>query len=106
MKTNTLQATIMRRVYYAYTIRLLTHTVTMYGLALFALGWWLKELVFVARLWETFIRTPIGELGGWALKVVSGADPLTLLVFAVACVLAAGLVRQLQRLPVPTVRAV
>ena len=96
-----LQKTIMRRVYYAFAIRLLTHPTTLYAAAFLGLVWWLKELVFVARIWEAVVSRPIGELGSFALELVHNADSLTLVVTAVTLAVAVGFARQLQHIPVP-----
>lgn len=77
-KVDKLQQNIMRRVYYIYGLRLVTHPISMYGLVLLALLVWLKELVFFARIWESFVRTPIGEVDAFMLKLISHADGLTL----------------------------
>ncbi|HMA77760.1 MAG TPA: hypothetical protein VKP88_01305 [Candidatus Paceibacterota bacterium] len=97
MKRN-LSATIMRQVYYAAAIHWATHPVTLYALGLLVLGWWLKELVFVAQIWDAFVSRPVGELGNFTLGVVQGADTLTLLVTALVLVCAVALYRQLRHL--------
>jgi hypothetical protein len=93
---------VMRRVYYAFAIRLATHPVTLYALTALALVWWLKELVFVARIWQSFVATPIGELGSFTLELLARADSLTLVVFAVTCVVAVQFARNLNQLRTPT----
>lgn len=77
----------MRRVYYVYTLRLVFHRLTLsaavFVLSLYALG----KLVFVARVVEGFLDTPIRELLPRAIRVLVNADVLTLVVFGV-CVVA------------------
>jgi len=74
--------TIMRRVYYAFCIRLVSHPAILYMLALVGVGWWLTKLVFVARIWQSFTATPVGELSSFMYGLVTGADTLTLAVTA------------------------
>lgn len=97
MASNPLQSTIMRRVYYAFFIHCATHPITLYLAALVALAWWLKELVFVARIWESVISRPVSELGSFAVGLVQGADALTLGVAALLLVCAGALMHQLRR---------
>jgi hypothetical protein len=97
---------IMRRVYYAYAISIFAHPVTAYTAALVVAGWWLKELVFVANIWNAFVSTPIGELGTFAVNVLQGADTLTLLVLAAAIAFALGFMRSVQRLKSPVMLAI
>jgi hypothetical protein len=100
MKTSILEATIMRRVYYAFALRCATHPVTLYALALIAFAWWLKELVFVERIWESFVSQPVGEIGRFAVGLVQGADWLTLLVALLVLLCTVALFRQLRQLSV------
>lgn len=93
----------MRRVYYTFALRLATHPTMLYGLAFIGLVWWLKELVFVARVWQSLVSRPVGELGSFFLELIRNADSLTLLVTMVTVVVMVGFARQLQRLPVPQV---
>jgi hypothetical protein len=98
MKTQSLHNRIMRRVYYAFAIHWATHPVTLYGAALLALGWWLKELVFVATIWQAFISQPVGDLGSFVYRLIQGADMLTLLVTVLTLLCVAAFSRQLRQL--------
>lgn len=86
----------MRRVYYAFAIKCVSHPATLYAVAFVALVWWLKELVFVARVWQAFVSTPVGELGSFGFKVLAHADMLTLLVCAAVGIVVLQLGRQLR----------
>lgn len=74
-----------------------THPVTVYVVALAILAWLLSRLVFVARVWESFVRTPIGELGTFTHHLIIQADALTLVVCAVGLLLTVGLLRAIKR---------
>ncbi|MEZ4200571.1 MAG: hypothetical protein R3B69_03220 [Candidatus Paceibacterota bacterium] len=84
MSYQTIHTTIMRRVYYAFAVRLATHTVTLHVLALAVLGFVLAKLVFVARVYENLASREFGELLPATLRILMHADVLTLVVFAVA----------------------
>lgn len=104
-QTPIISKNVMRRVYYLCAIRVATHPATLYSVAFVGLVWWLAELVFVARIWQSFVSQPVGELGSFALEIVQNADSLTLLVTAGAIVVTYGLLRQLQRIPVLSLAA-
>lgn len=79
----------MRRIYYAYALRLSLHSVTLslvvFAVSLYALG----KLVFVERVVEGFLNIPVRELVPHTIRVLGYADALTLVVFGV-CAAAAG----------------
>lgn len=85
----------MRRIYYAFLLRQATHPIFGYGVLLLALVWWLKELVFFARIWESFTTTPVGEVGNFFASLVLAADPLTLVVSAAFLLIGTLWLRQL-----------
>lgn len=97
MTQTTLQKNIMRRVYYAYAQMLVIHPTTFQIVLLAIAAWWLKELVFVARVWEAFVTTPIGELGGFLMKVLIHADSLSLLAAGITLTLIVSITRNLTR---------
>jgi len=97
MKQTTLQTTIMRRIYMAFAQRLILHPVTLQAAVFVGVVWWLKELVFVAHIWQSFVTTPIGELGTFIAQVVTNADALTLLVTLAALMLLARLFTSMAR---------
>lgn len=89
---------IMRRVYYTFALRVATHPMLGHGILLLALVWLLKELVFVARIWESFVATPVGEIGTFVIKLVTNADALTLVVLAAAISIGGLWLKQLVRI--------
>lgn len=83
MSTTRLQNKIMRGIYYAFAIRLATRPVS-FGLAFLAVSLYsLSKLVFVARVMEGFMNVQVKDLVPHTVGVLSNADVLTLIVFAV-----------------------
>lgn len=93
----TIEKKIMRRVYYLFGIRIVTHPMVMQGLLLVVALTWLAQLVFFARIWQSFVATPVGELGAFFVKVVTHADGLTLLVTLATTIIMVALVRSMIR---------
>ena len=100
MKSST-QSNIMRRVYYAWVLRISTHPVTLQLAALLVVAWSLKELVFVARVWEAFVTTPVGELGTFVYQLLTHADYPTVALTLVAVVLLTSVVSRLTVTAIP-----
>ena len=78
--TNSIQKTIMRRVYYAFTIRIATHQVTKHLVVLSLLGYVLTRLVHVAAIYKYVSSVQVGELGSVLMRIAAHADWPTLLV--------------------------
>jgi hypothetical protein len=77
----------MRRIYYAFAIRLGTHPISL-SLAIFVVSLYvLAKLVFVAKVVDGFLAIPRSEIIPHALKVLNNADGLSLIVFGV-CIMA------------------
>lgn len=92
MESSQLHSAIMRRVYYAYAVRLILHPLTV-SAAVFAVGLWaFASLVFVARILESMSTRPVGELPAYLFRVVVHSDVLTLVVTAVTAAAAIYLV--------------
>lgn len=79
-KINKLQKKIMRRVYYAFAIRLTTHTITKHVVVLLVAGVLLARLVHVAAVYRNVASVRVGELGSYVFKAVVNADTATLMV--------------------------
>lgn len=95
---NTSHNKTMRSIYYAYIARIIAHPVVVQGAVLLAAIWWLKELVFVARIWESFATTPVGEVGGFVYELFTQADSLTVIVTIAVCYIAISWVRRLSQI--------
>ena len=91
MITNQLQKNIMRRVYYAFAIRLATHATTLHLLVLAAGVYALGYFVHVAAVMQNLSRVPMGEFGPHMLRVVMQADVITLVVLGVVVMTALSL---------------
>jgi len=77
----------MRRVYYAFALRLALHPATISLLVFMTCLYALAKLVFVARVVDSLLSVPVRELVPHTFKVLSYADLPTLAVFTV-CVVA------------------
>lgn len=78
MKTNTLTKKIMRRVYYAFAIRLTTHPVTV-NIAAFVFGLFVfAKMVHVARVVQSFETLPLAQLPTYITNALSRGEILTL----------------------------
>ncbi len=69
----------MRRIYYIYGVRLLTHPLVAHvfilGLSMFIFA----RLVHVAAVYRNMMHVEIGELGGYVFRAFTHADIPTLL---------------------------
>lgn len=84
METKNLQKQIMRRVYYAFGIRLATHPVTVHTLVLAIAGYALAVLVHVERVLQNIAATPVADLGSKVVTILLQADTLSLLALGLA----------------------
>lgn len=92
-----LQRKIMRRVYYAFGIRLATHPLTLHAVVLASAGYMLASLVFVQKVIENIATTEVADLGGKLVRILFHADLPSLIMFAIVI---ATLLSLQQQLPV------
>ena len=85
----------MRRVYYAFAIRLATHKATLHLVALVVLGYVLTKLVFVAKVFDNLASRELGEVVPTLVRMVGNADLLTLVVLGAVIMTALSLPLQL-----------
>jgi hypothetical protein len=92
MATTALQRKIMRRVYYAYTIAIASHTMFWQGMLLGACIALFGRLTHVASLIHNLLSVPVGSVpayvGGAFSTAFSHGEMLTVLVTAFMLVLA------------------
>lgn len=80
---NTLHRKIMRRIYYAYAMRIATHTITL-ELALFALALYVfAKMVFVASVVENLLTVEVGKAPAYIANALFHGEVLTLLAIGV-----------------------
>ncbi|MFT5849263.1 MAG: hypothetical protein ACI9H6_000064 [Patiriisocius sp.] len=86
MKTsyNQIQKRIMRRVYYAFGVRLATHSITLHMVVLAVAAYVLTQLVHVASVLENVASVQMGELAGYLQQTLTQADVTTLAVIGIA----------------------
>ncbi len=91
MTTTALQRKIMRRVYYAYTIAIASHTMFWQGIFLGACIALFGRLTHVASLIDNLLAVPVGSVpayvGGAFSTAASNGEMLTVLVTAFMFVL-------------------
>ena len=75
----------MRRVYYAYTMRLAKHPVTAHAVILLASVFVFARLVHVAAVFNNVSGVELGQLGSYILTTVMSADVATLAVIGIVC---------------------
>lgn len=80
---NKLRRDIMRRVYFAFALRLLKHPLTTHGVVLVVAGFILARLVHVAAIYQNILNVRIGDLGNYLYFTLVRADAVTLLVIGV-----------------------
>ena len=92
MTTTALQRKIMRRVYYAYTIAIASHTMFWQGIFLGACIALFGRLTHVASLIDNLLSVPVGSVpayvGGAFTTAFTNGEILTVLVTAFMFVLA------------------
>lgn len=91
MTTTVLQKKIMRRVYYAYTIAIASHTMFWQGIFLGACIALFGRLTHVASLFDNLLSVPVGSVpayvGGAFSNAFTHGEVLTVLVTAFMLVL-------------------
>ena len=103
MRTNTLQRTIMRRVYYAFGVRLATHPITLHAVVLLVAGYALATLVHVEMVLRNLATTEVADLGTKLSTILFNADALSLLALGVVTFTVLSLPLRLPRVVTPRV---
>lgn len=93
-----LRRRIMRRVWLQYARSIATHRGFVLGIAFGASVQLLREFVFVARVFESFLATEIGEVPGFVYRLLTHADTPEILA-AVVMLTSVGLVYRYIKLP-------
>lgn len=110
MTTTMLQKKIMRRVYYAYTIAIASHTMFWQGILLGACVALFGRLTHVASLVENLLSVPVGNVPAYAFGAVGTAlqhgELLTVLITAFMVILALSATSRLVPLMMSTRRLV
>lgn len=78
-KMNQLQKKIMRRVYYAFALRLGTHPLVVHGVLFVASVYGLSVMVHVASIIENLRNIQVGNLDTYIFNAFTHTDVLTLL---------------------------
>ncbi len=85
METTNLQKNIMRRVYYAYTLRLATHPLVLatvvFGTALVVFA----RHVHVARIIEALESMPLASVPSYVFNALTYGEAVTLLALGFMC---------------------
>ena len=74
-----LHKNIMRRVFYAFGLRLVLSPLALYGVMFLSGLLLLAKTVHVAKVWETFINQPVGKVPEFMITTLSHGEVLTLL---------------------------
>ena len=77
-QVNTIGKKVMRRVYYAYALRLATHPVTLHAFVLVLSVFALSRLTHVAAIINNIMGVKVGDLGGYIFNTLVNAEFLTL----------------------------
>ncbi len=83
MQNNQVQKNIMRRVYYAFALRLATHGIVVHGVLFGAALNVFARMVHVARVVEAVQTLPIAYLPQYVLNAVAQGEVVTLLALGV-----------------------
>lgn len=82
-KINHLQQKIMRRVYYAYALRLATHPIALHVLLLLLSAYALVSLVSVSSIVRNMLSVRLGDLASYVAHAFMHANVLTLIAIGV-----------------------
>jgi len=88
----------MRRVYYTFGIRVVTHTTTLHVAVLTAAVYALGYFVHVAAVFHNVARVPVGDVAGYLTHAAMNTEGITLLVLGVVILAALSLPMQLPRI--------
>lgn len=80
MTHNKLQNTIIRRIYYAYALRLTLHPVTMHGVAMLILIFALTYFVSIPNVLANLLEVRLGELAPYIAKLFLHTEIWTLVI--------------------------
>lgn len=75
-----LKNTIMRRVYYAYTVRKLTSPVAVHAALLLVLFFALTWFVSIPNVIRNVMHVEVGRIGGYALEALTHTEIWTLVI--------------------------
>jgi len=78
-KLNQLQKKVMRRVYYAFALRLGTHPLVVHGVLFVASIYGLSVMVHVASILQNVRNIQVGNLDTYVLNAFTHTDVFTLL---------------------------
>lgn len=78
MTHNNVQKNIMRRVYYAFTLRIVSHPIVTHGALLLASVYALSVVVHVASVLENLSKIQVGDLGRYMLNTFANTELWTL----------------------------
>ncbi|MDA8596987.1 hypothetical protein N9L26_01480 [Candidatus Pacebacteria bacterium] len=92
-----LQKNIMRRIYYAFAIRLATHPLTVHTILFMLAAYILASLVYVERVLQTIAQTQVGDLGTRLMQILVNADTASILALGVMIFAALSLPLRLPR---------
>lgn len=74
---NNIRRAVMRRIYFIFAGRLLSHPITV-NIALFAVALTIfREVVFVKRVLETLLNTPLGQLPDFFIHALMRGEVVT-----------------------------
>lgn len=82
-KITQLQKNIMRRVYYAYTLRMVFSLVTAQMMLFVAALYVFAQTVFVAKVIQNLLDTPLGSLPRFVFDTFMHGEALTLIAIGV-----------------------
>jgi hypothetical protein len=92
-----LQNSIMRRVYYAYALRLIMSRTGAYFIGFASTALILVQMVSVPAIMHNMLSVPVGEVHRFFLGAFLNTEAWTLLAFFVCVALLAAIVREVQR---------
>jgi len=82
-KANKIKKNVMRRVYYAYTLRMVTHPIVLHVAVLMVAGYVLARMVHVAAVLKNTANVQLGDLGVYVLQTFMQADVASLFMFGI-----------------------
>lgn len=92
---STIQKNIMRRVYYAYALRMLAHPITRHGALLLVCFALLTRFVSFPNVFHNMLERKLGEVHIFLFESVMSTEIWTLLLFAAIMVALVSLTREM-----------
>lgn len=80
---NQLQGKIMRSVYYAFLLRMMTHPITVHTMVFMVAAYALTSLVYVERVLDMIATTQVADLGTRIVQILLNADTASVVVLGV-----------------------